>query len=302
MSDGPHDSPGVFAMTDIKEHAARRRLFSQQFSNSSILSKESIIRAKINMAVQKFARGAHVNGIADIMKWWTLLATDVIAELSFGESFGLLEQEQKTRYIHDLETAMMVTGIRSEFKPLFNILQYLPVRKVQDILQTRSHINSYWAVVIERLKQHIQKSLDASNSLFARFLDPSRHQTELTDFQFAQEAANLIVAGSDTTSISLTYLTYALLRPCNKHVRAKLMDEISSVPIDAPAKDILMLPYLKQVIQESLRIYGGGPSLPREVPPSGATLAGYNIPVGTTVSTQTFTLMRDPQTFQDPLR
>ncbi|KAJ5704261.1 hypothetical protein N7493_011399 [Penicillium malachiteum] len=266
-SEGKFDSPGLFAMTDPREHGNRKILFSQQFSNSSIMSKESVIRANIHMAVDKFSRDAHVNGFADIMKWWTFLATDVIAELSFA----------------------------------FNLLQYLPIEKLQVALNTSSRLNEYGFLAIQNHKEFIMKNPDASNCLFSRFLDPTKSKAELSDQQLAQEAGNLIVAGSDTTSISLTFLTYALLRPCNREVRDKLVDEISSLPIDAPAKDIMMLPYLKKVIEGSLRIYGGGPSLPRVVPSSGAMLAGYNIPAGTTPSTQKFTMMRDSEIFHDTL-
>lgn len=30
-------------------------------------------------------------GVADVFKWWTFMATDIIGELSFGESFRMLE-------------------------------------------------------------------------------------------------------------------------------------------------------------------------------------------------------------------
>lgn len=94
MSDGPHDLPGIFAMTDPKVHSERRKLFSHPFSNTSVMAKETIIREKIDMAVDKFARDARMQGHADLMKWWTFMATDVIAALSFGQSFELLEQEK----------------------------------------------------------------------------------------------------------------------------------------------------------------------------------------------------------------
>lgn len=30
-------------------------------------------------------------GVADVFKWWFFMATDIIGELSFGESFRILE-------------------------------------------------------------------------------------------------------------------------------------------------------------------------------------------------------------------
>jgi cytochrome P450 len=86
-------SPGIFAMRDPHAHAARRKLFARAFSNTSIKSNwETEVRRRADLAVQKIkldASGAQKG--ADILKWWTLMATDVIAHLSFGESFEMLE-------------------------------------------------------------------------------------------------------------------------------------------------------------------------------------------------------------------
>lgn len=86
-------SDGIFFMRDVEDHAARRRLFARPFSNSSLqANSESIVREKVATAVTKIREELERDGRADILKWWTLMTTDVIAHLSFGESFGGLEQ------------------------------------------------------------------------------------------------------------------------------------------------------------------------------------------------------------------
>jgi hypothetical protein len=78
-------------MRDPHQHAARRRLFARAFSVSSLLANwEPVIRGKTELVVRKIKEDAKGTG-ADVFKWWTLMATDVIAELSFGESFRMLE-------------------------------------------------------------------------------------------------------------------------------------------------------------------------------------------------------------------
>jgi cytochrome P450 len=92
----PTREPGIFAMRDPHAHAARRKLFARAFSNSSLRANWEVeVRKKAEAAVQRIkqdASGAQQG--ADILKWWTLLATDVIAHLSFGESFNMLELGQ----------------------------------------------------------------------------------------------------------------------------------------------------------------------------------------------------------------
>lgn len=83
--------PGIFAMRDPHLHAARRRLFAQAFSNSAMQRNwAEEIHEKARLAVARIKEDA-TSGEADIMKWWTLMATDVIAHLAFGESFDMLK-------------------------------------------------------------------------------------------------------------------------------------------------------------------------------------------------------------------
>lgn len=90
----PSQEPGIFAMQNPHDHAARRKLFARAFSNSSMKTNWEVeIRRKTMLAVDQIRKAATESSKgADVLKWWTLMATDVITHLSFGESFGMLEQ------------------------------------------------------------------------------------------------------------------------------------------------------------------------------------------------------------------
>ena len=61
------------------------------------------------------------------------------------------------------------------------------------------------------------------------------------------------------------------------------------------------LPLLNATLQETLRLYAAvSGSLPRVAPPGGATICGFDIPEGTTCSTQAYTLHRDPVSWMSP--
>ena len=78
-------------MTDPKVHAARRKLFSQAFSQNSLAEWEDLLQEKVELAISGMKKQAAIEGSADILQWWTFMATDVIGELGFGESFHALE-------------------------------------------------------------------------------------------------------------------------------------------------------------------------------------------------------------------
>jgi cytochrome P450 len=87
------DTPGLFAMRDPQAHGSRRKFFARPFSNTNMKNHwGNQIKQKAELAIQKIREEASDarNG-ADILKWWTLMATDVIAHISFGESFHMIE-------------------------------------------------------------------------------------------------------------------------------------------------------------------------------------------------------------------
>jgi cytochrome P450 len=89
----PDRNPGIFAMRDPHAHAMRRKLFARAFSNSSLKDNwKAVVVHKVNLAVEKIKQDATGSPkAANIFKWWTLMATDLVAHLSFGESFNMLE-------------------------------------------------------------------------------------------------------------------------------------------------------------------------------------------------------------------
>ena len=54
---------------------------------------EPSIRERVKTAISKIKRDA-LAGNADVMKWFTFMATDISGEASFGTSFEMLQQEQ----------------------------------------------------------------------------------------------------------------------------------------------------------------------------------------------------------------
>jgi cytochrome P450 len=89
----PDGNPGIFAMRDPRDHAMRRRLFARAFSHNSLRNNwEGEVRSKVELAVQKIKHDAvGMQKGANVLDWWTIMATDVIAHLNFGDSFNMLE-------------------------------------------------------------------------------------------------------------------------------------------------------------------------------------------------------------------
>ncbi|CAH0023585.1 unnamed protein product, partial [Clonostachys rhizophaga] len=296
--------PGIFFTRSPHEHGVRRRLFVRAFSNGSLLTHwEPDIRQKAELAVIKIKEDAQA-GSTDILKWWTLMATDVIAHLSFGESFRMLELgkfSKQTPYIDAIQAALLCGVVRNELSWFYPILRHLPFKSIRNIMNAHNIVFGHGALAVRNMRS-ANDGLSTAN-LFSQMLGQAdgQEKTEITDIAVRTEAGNLIVAGSDTTAVTLTYLIWAVLK--QPQLQAALELEVGDLSPDLTSEELKNAPLLNSVIEETLRLYGAAPgALPRVVPERGLSACGYFIPSGIVVSTQAYTLHRVSTIFQNAQR
>ena len=314
--------PGVFTMTDPKEHGPRRKLLSRPFSRSFLVEHwEPVVKKTVALAVSRIKDAAR-EGNADVFQWWMLLASDVSAHLAFGESFRMLEAGkvsscrglvrkpstpkprsantrviQKTQYLRVLQKLTKGAGISVEM-PIFRLLRYVPNANIQEMFNA----NEYLIQGADKAVQMAKERHGQQANIFARVLDEAEKEGEgIDDMDVRVEALNIIIAGTDTTGVTLTYLTWAVLQ--RPQLQKELEAEVATLPEGYTENDLQALPLLNAVIEETHRLYGAAPSsLPRVVPQGGTNMSGFFIPGGTTVCTQAYTLHRDPTIWHDPLK
>ncbi|OLN97995.1 putative sterigmatocystin biosynthesis P450 monooxygenase STCB-like protein 6 [Colletotrichum chlorophyti] len=293
--------PGIFSMTDTRDHAARRKLFARAFSTSSLRENcEVTVREKVEKAVERISTEAK-EGCADIHKWWMLMATDIVGQLCFGESFGMLELGEKNHYVQVLDAVASASTIRYELPWLHSVLCRLPLKSMQLITNTRGEMFAYSKRAVENLR----RNRDNKSNLFATILAECGTGIDgnerLVEDIVRGEAANMMIAGSDTVSSSLTYLIWSILK--RPGLLERLTQELSGLDNNFDDAELERLPLLNAVINESLRLYGSVQgSMPRTTPASGVTFCGIFIPGGTVVTTQTYTMHRLSEVFPDPFR
>ncbi|KAF5468357.1 hypothetical protein F2P56_012514 [Juglans regia] len=106
----------------------------------------------------------------------------------------------------------------------------------------------------------------------------------------------LILAGTDTTTVTMTWALSLLLN--NREALKKAQQELDlqigrdRLVMESDVKNLL---YLQAVIKETMRLYPAAPlSLPHESL-EDCTLAGYHIPMGTRLLVNLSKIHRDPQ-------
>jgi cytochrome P450 len=145
------------------------------------------------------------------------------------------------------------------------------------------------------------RSTEDKHTLLTKALAENEEGIGLSDEVIVREAKAFIIAGTDTTAVTIMYLIWAVLK--HPEVRARLQEEVEFLAGEFSMADIQKLSYLQLVINESLRLYGSvSGSLPRATPKGGSQLGAYFVPGGTTVTTQSFTVHRNPNIFKEPLK
>lgn len=134
------------------------------------------------------------------------------------------------------------------------------------------------------------------------------HPETMNDDLVLTTCLSMVLAGSETTAISLSSVFYFLLK--NPKTYEKLMKEIEDAVAHGTIENnderlvswagAQKLPYLDAVIQESFRLHpAAGLILERIVPAQGIDVLGERIPGGAIIGCNAWVLHRRPEVFGD---
>jgi cytochrome P450 len=168
---------------------------------------------------------------------------------------------------------------------------------VQDSINERSFLQEEL-----REKPETEQRLDMFHFL-RESKNPDTGAPAYSPAELWAEANMLIIAGADTTAVSLCGIFFYLVRD---NIRLdKLAHEIRSTFASAnditPGQKLQSCIYLRACIDEGLRLAPAGPSeTGREIKPGGATINGIHYPAGTVVGVAAWAQTRN-EVYGDPL-
>jgi cytochrome P450 len=164
----------------------------------------------------------------------------------------------------------------------------------------------YASNVLKERAASEEKALGAQRDIMHHLLHATDPATgnPFSQEQLGVESSLLIAAGADTTSLTLAAAFFYLVH--NPRILHVLVEEIQSAFAAGSADSmtpskLIGLPYLRAVIDETLRLAPPVPSLlPREVLQGGITIDGAFIPEGTIVGVPAYAIHRSPAYFPEP--
>jgi cytochrome P450 len=187
---------------------------------------------------------------------------DISLKVIFSAIFGL-EESERSQQLRNL-TLSVLDSIGSTFGSSQLLIPFLqwdgglwsPWGR---FLREKQLLDELLDVEIKkrRSSEHSDRSSDSRKincDILSQFI-AARDEADqpMRDEEIHDEIITLLFGGHETTASALTWALY--LVQCNVNVRDRLLAELRALPLNPSIKDIIHLPYLGAVCQETLRIY-----------------------------------------------
>ncbi|KAE9966703.1 hypothetical protein EG328_008656 [Venturia inaequalis] len=210
----------------------------------------------------------------DLNQWLYWYATDVITDLTIGESLHGLQNLETAPYLQFLTVAPKLLLKAA-------VLSHLGLGAMVDLMAQifAGQFSQMSADLTQRLKSQHGRKLEKRGDL-AELMTEANKIRLLTDEQLLGTANFLVIAGSETITLTLTAFIY-FVASNPKHL-SRLKHEIHSAfqaDHEITLKRTEKLEFLNACLKEALRIspaVAGGP--PRVVAKGGRLISGVFVP------------------------
>ncbi|RIA87211.1 cytochrome P450 [Glomus cerebriforme] len=281
----------LFAEGD--DHKRQRKMMNPAFTYSNI--KEMVPTfTRISLILKDLIEDKIKLGESEIIltPYVSKATLDIIGLVGFNYEFNSLTSPNELAEAYDSLMNAPVTGSRIAMNLLSNYIPY--VRKIPVEINRRFH---HGCAIIDRVSKKLveEKYNEAKNgelkgkdllSLLININKTLPDEEKMTDDELKYQIMTFLIAGHETTSISVCWALYLLA----KHPREQdlLREELvrafpDKSKFNPTLEDINALEYLNCVVKETLRTNSSVPGT-RRVTAKDTVFGDYFIPKGTVIS------------------
>ena len=225
----------------------------------------------------------------------TQVTIDVICDLMMGTR---LSPERAAHVQEQLEPI----GRRFEPDPIrFAAPEWVPLPGDEEYQSAVEELDAVIADIVDRRRQDLDTDggLDDGPMDFLSILLRARADGEQTNRQLRDEMMTMLLAGHDTTALTMTYTWYLLSKhpEAERRVHAELDELLAG---DRPTMaDVRELEYTEWVVNEAMRLYPPVYTIFR-TPKRDVEIGGYTVPEGATVMLPQYAVHRSARYWEDP--
>ena len=274
----PNDTASLLTANRV-DHARMRRIIGHAFSDRASREQEPVLESYVNLLISRLHEQlTSANGEVDISKWFRWTAFDIAGDLSFGESFHCLRNQELHSWAEMIAGFLKADGCLAacnRFRAFQRILPYMLSRKTKEMMR------DHFAATVEKVSRRMKLGARRPDFI-SPILKFNEEGKGLTQAEINSNASLFIVAGSDSTATLLTGTIYYLLK--NKHVLTRLSNEVRTTfrsEADMTVRSVTQSPYVIACLDETARMY---PPVQTGqvviVPPEGDTVGKEWIPGG----------------------
>ncbi|KAM0034931.1 putative oxidoreductase [Helianthus debilis subsp. tardiflorus] len=215
-----------------------------------------------------------------------------------------LELEEEGNQFREIVGETLVLGGASNLGDYLPVLSWLGMKGLEKkLIKLQEKRDVFFQGLIDQLrKSKGTEDVNKRKTMIELLLSLQETEPEYyTDTMIRNLVLVLLSAGSDTTAGAMEWVMSVLLN--HPQVLKKAQNEIDSVIGNnrlVDESDIPNLPYLRWIINETLRLYPTGPLLVPHEASSDCVVGGYNIPRGTMLIVNQWAIHHDPKVWDDP--
>ncbi|MCA9655309.1 MAG: cytochrome P450 [Myxococcales bacterium] len=271
------------------EHRRKRKLMMPPFLGARMRAYGEAMRRLTRQHLADWEAGRMVSASATAQR----ISLDVILEAVFGVHDPQGRHELGQALLELVEGfSPLIAFIPALRRELGGIGPYASFRRRQRAVHARLD-----ALVAQARREEPRDDI-LSLLVAARYEDGE----PMTDDDIRAQLLLLVVAGHETTAISIAWALYALHRPENAEVLERLREELDTLGPEPEVDVLAKATYLDAVCNETLRRFPLAPApAPRRLL-APLELMGYSLPAGVGVGAAIGVAHLREETYPEPLR
>ncbi|EJU00857.1 cytochrome-450 hydroxylase [Dacryopinax primogenitus] len=257
---------GLFS-AEGASHRRQRKVLNPAFSNHNLQSFGPLFTSQVFKLrdAWKALLGKEREVSIDVAHWFSRATFDVIGIAGFDYHFNALEAESNPVYLAYRE--MFQVGVDDGFTARSILEVYLPIlkkiwpdKRTNTIRRSHDIIYGVGRQLLERRKKELEEdrrtSLHTKDLLglmiFSNLSPDITEDQRISDQDMLDEINSFFFAGSDSTSLALSWTLYLLAT--TPEAQTRLRKEVLSLDADASFKAIDALTFLDKCCREELRL------------------------------------------------